>query len=262
MNSLKKLTNNLTPFYQQIIDSRSGKVVGLEALMRVMANNIPHPPSEFFCSLDDLDSAHILTEKMLIKVISDISLIPQDVWVSVNVPMNFISNGNLTKFISRYAAVAKKNKHRLSFEITERGHLNKHEIQKLKHEIEHIKKIGFNFKLDDFGSEHSNISRMLHLGVFDFKIDKIFIDNINTSNGDTIIDSIISFSNTLNINPIAEGVETWNQVDYLSARGVHLIQGFIYSKPEPITKALKFMLNPQPAIPGGENELQANNPAD
>ena len=122
------------------------------------------------------------------------------------------------------------------FEITERDLLDKNngvffdKMQELRH-------AGFSLAVDDYGTGHASISYLHHFPFNYLKIDKIFIQAIGTKAiTESLNDAIISMAKRLNLIIIAEGVETVEQVNYLSENGVRFLQGWYFSKALPIEK--------------------------
>ncbi|MFA0703808.1 EAL domain-containing protein, partial [Vibrio sp. 10N.222.48.A8] len=87
-------------------------------------------------------------------------------------------------------------------------------------------------------------SYVQELGIDTLKIDKMFVDTIETTDVKTsVLDAIISFIQTSNLKAIAEGVETKEQVEYLKQRGIYQIQGYIYAKPMPLEQFQQWLSN-------------------
>ncbi|WP_244248698.1 EAL domain-containing protein, partial [Vibrio fluvialis] len=104
---------------------------------------------------------------------------------------------------------------------------------------------GYQFKIDDFGTGYGGFSYLQKLQIDSIKIDKMFIDTIETTDVKrNILDSIIASARETDIEVIAEGVETQKQVEYLTQRGVYLIQGFVYFKPMPLAQVLQHLKSP------------------
>lgn len=96
--------------------------------------------------------------------------------------------------------------------------------------INKLQSIGVKVSVDDFGTGYSSLSAIQNLNVNIVKIDRSFVDSIDT-NGLSIIKAIMSISNSLNYSVVGEGVETHEQAEKLTALGVHCLQGFYISKP-------------------------------
>lgn len=101
--------------------------------------------------------------------------------------------------------------------------------------ITKLQSYGFKIYMDDFGSGYSSLNMLLDLPVDVLKIDKAFMDNIESSErARNLISSIISMAKGLNIEVIAEGIETVRQVEFMRQIGCDSIQGFYFSRPLPI----------------------------
>jgi EAL domain-containing protein (putative c-di-GMP-specific phosphodiesterase class I) len=101
--------------------------------------------------------------------------------------------------------------------------------------IRHLKELGFSILIDDFGSGYSSLNLLKDLTVDVLKLDKEFFRKGGMAEKDKIIvDGIIRIANDLNLRILSEGVETQEQVDFLTAAGCHTAQGFFYAKPMPV----------------------------
>ena len=104
-------------------------------------------------------------------------------------------------------------------------------------EIAALQERGYHFKLDDFGTGYGGFAYLQRLGIRQIKIDKMFVDTIGTDDlKRSVLDATIAFGLKSGMEMIAEGVETQEQVEYLHRHGVHLIQGYVYAKPMPLSK--------------------------
>lgn len=100
--------------------------------------------------------------------------------------------------------------------------------------LRRIKNLGFQLSIDDFGTGYSSLSYLKELTIDKLKIDKSFIDDIETSPADaTIVKAAIAMAHGLELVVIAEGVETENQVMLLRRLQCDQIQGYYYSRPVP-----------------------------
>lgn len=121
----------------------------------------------------------------------------------------------------------------LGFELTERGLFDKSDTASINRMLE-LRKKGYSLAIDDFGTGQANITYLQHFPFNYLKIDKIFVKTIGTG---AIIESlnqgIIKIAHSLDLKVIAEGVETPEQLAYLKANGVTLIQGWVYAKAMP-----------------------------
>ena len=93
--------------------------------------------------------------------------------------------------------------------------------------------------IDDVGTGHGGLSYLMKLGVDAIKIDKMFIDAISTErHSHTIIETLLELARTMKMEVIAEGVENFEQVEYLQKKGVHLAQGYVFAPPLPASSYL------------------------
>lgn len=121
----------------------------------------------------------------------------------------------------------------IDFEITESAEFN--DMDYLISVLHEIKKQGFRISMDDFGTGYSSLSLLKDMPLDVIKIDKSFIDGIavgEKNNKDMLMaQDIFTIANHLGIKSLAEGVETFEQKEYLKEWGCHYIQGYYYSKP-------------------------------
>lgn len=124
--------------------------------------------------------------------------------------------------------------HRLmKFEITESAYMD--DSSQLLDIIENLQKNGFKVLMDDFGSGYSSLNMLKDASVDILKIDMRFLESFGEeSRGSNVLDGIISMAKVLNMQVVAEGVETLEQLNFLKNTGCDLIQGYYFSKPLPL----------------------------
>lgn len=119
----------------------------------------------------------------------------------------------------------------LELEITESMAMTDPDL--LIRTLQHIKQLGVQISIDDFGTGFSSLSHLQKLKVDKLKIDRAFVNEINDRSGDgSIAKMIVQLSQSLNIKVIAEGVETSYQAETLMGFGCHFAQGYLYAKPK------------------------------
>jgi EAL domain-containing protein (putative c-di-GMP-specific phosphodiesterase class I) len=105
-------------------------------------------------------------------------------------------------------------------------------IKKVEEVLTNLRDFGIGISIDDFGTGYSSLSRLKSLPITKLKIDKSFIDDVVDSTSDQhIVSVIVSLAKGLNLEIVAEGVETREQLEVIKKEGCHLVQGYYFSKP-------------------------------
>ena len=100
-----------------------------------------------------------------------------------------------------------------------------------------LKKMGVSIAIDDFGTGYSSLMQLKYLPIDILKVDKIFIDGIGQDkNDETLVSIILQMAHSLGLGVVAEGVETKEQINYLTNRDCYEMQGYYFSKPLPAKK--------------------------
>ena len=100
--------------------------------------------------------------------------------------------------------------------------------------LKKLRSLGVRISIDDFGTGYSSLSRLSELNFDKIKIDKSFVNPISTQEDAlNIVKLITGMAKSLNMGVIAEGVETEEQLERLQALGCELVQGYLFSKPQP-----------------------------
>jgi EAL domain-containing protein (putative c-di-GMP-specific phosphodiesterase class I) len=121
----------------------------------------------------------------------------------------------------------------LKLELTEGMLL--HDIDDTITTMDALRKIGIRFSLDDFGTGYSSLQYLKRLPLDQIKIDQSFVrDIVSDSHDKSIVRTIIAMANNMNLNVIAEGVETEEQRNVLFSEGCSTFQGYLFGKPVPL----------------------------
>ena len=116
------------------------------------------------------------------------------------------------------------------------------EVEKAIDIMRALSNMGLQISIDDFGTGYSSLSYLKRYPVHTLKMDKSFIDHIADDEEDaTFARMVIGIASTLNLDLIAEGVETEEQLQFLKREGCRYIQGYYFSKPLTPNKALAYM---------------------
>ena len=160
--------------------------------------------------------------------------------ISVNLSIRQLAD---SKLVETFEAICKQHNvptRQIVFEITES--VMAENINLLTSVIHALKTTGFGIAIDDFGTGQSNLSYLSQLPIDELKIDKSFIDKINSEDGEyPIVDTVISMAKAMKLKVVAEGVETITQANYLRSKSCDLIQGYYFYKPMPRDEWLKLV---------------------
>lgn len=220
--------------FQPQVDSMHEQLIGIEALVRWNNKYLGYVSPSIFIPIAEEKGLII---KLGLLVMEE-SIKKGRLWhqkgykygtISVNVSPFELANPyylyNLVTLCDQYDFPY----HSLELEITEG--LDLENIPNGIAIINEIASHGFKVAIDDFGSGYSNLCSVLQINANTIKIDKSIIDVLHEPKTELIVKSIIDFGQNANLNVLAEGVESQEQVDKLRKLGCHLIQGYYYSKP-------------------------------
>lgn len=154
--------------------------------------------------------------------------VPDDFYISVNIsPAHLMDDGfiqDIEALRTRLGTIT------LMLELTERSLIV--EPSQVAEKLSTLREKGVLIAIDDFGTGYCSLSYLQQLPVDSLKIDRTFIDTIDTSSDDVpVLDTIITLSQRLGLNVVAEGVSTQHQLRYILSHGVGFVQGFLYARP-------------------------------
>ena len=232
MEALKH--SEFEPFYQPIIDSRTQEVLGAEMLVRwCKRNGNIVPPSQFIPFAEDSGLIIEITEQLVTKVVKDIVSMNwhnTDRFISINIVPKHIENDVFYHFLTTAMTEHQIPAKNISLEITERLQID--DLKTARSQLDKFFNYGVDLKLDDAGTGYGGFSYVQELGINTLKIDKMFIDTIDSDDVKaSVLDAIINFAQTSKLKTIAEGVEEQSQVSYLAKHNVFFIQGYVYARP-------------------------------
>lgn len=149
--------------------------------------------------------------------------------VSVNLSVRLFQTDLLTELISGTLEKTQLDPQFLELEITES--MVFYDINDIIRQLEAIRKLGVRVSMDDFGTGYSSIGLLDRLPLDALKLDRLFIDDLDTPSKRAIIHAIILMAETLQLDVIAEGVEKQEHIEFLTQLGCHVMQGYFYGKP-------------------------------
>ena len=221
--------------YQPIVKLNSGELEGFEALIRWN-----HPtrgfvsPVEFIPVAEETGlivsiGAWVLREACRqVQDWKNNDVIDDDVWISVNVAGKQFINTHFAPMVKESLTEAGLSPKCLKLEITETAM-----VENLEYAItvmDDLKNLGIKMSIDDFGTGYSSLSYLHQLPLSSLKIDRSFVMRIDEGNTE-IVETIVKLAQSLDLEIIAEGVETTEQIDVLKNLACNFAQGYFYAKP-------------------------------
>jgi len=238
----------LEPFYQPIIDLRTKKLRGVEALARIRnPDGTISGPADFFQALNEPQCANEIDKVML-----DLALRDFEGWkrrgldidfVSVNASSSCIQSDTYVDRVFRGLAEHNLSPGNLKIEVVESVFLG-NENADVSGVLERLSANGIMISLDDFGTGFASLSHLRDYPIDCIKIDKSFVMGLGQDDSNTaIVQSLIALGRSMKLHVIAEGIETQGQLDFVSALGSHFGQGYLFSKPLDAEHLASYMTN-------------------
>ncbi|MDM1335161.1 EAL domain-containing protein [Acinetobacter pseudolwoffii] len=246
--SLENMTRQLTlarkiiqadqiiPYYQPKVRLSDGVVIGFEALLRWQDQDQQvQLPSEIFGAFQDYELASRISETMQLKVFADMSrwqaqgldLLP----ISINAaPVEFLRDDYAEKMLARLSNFDIPA-HKVELEITEQS-LSEHGANYVIRALNLLKQAGIQISLDDFGTGHSSLTRLQDYPVDCIKIDRNFVERMNSDpSALAIVKAITQIGSSIALDVLVEGIENTEQLDTLIHCDCQIGQGFYFYRP-------------------------------
>lgn len=237
LNLEKKLRDAIaydgfTLLYQPQVQSETGKIRAVEALVRLKEGNTG--PAEFIPIAEETGLILQLGDWVLYEACRQTAEWQRNgiesIKVAVNVSTRQLQQHNFVSKVQQVLKATGLEPELLELEITESA-LTTDAIA-VADKIRKLNAIGVLFAIDDFGTGHSSLERLKQFNISKIKIDKGFIKNLEHDNDDAIISkAIIALAHNMDMVAVAEGVETKAQVDFLTEYHCNKFQGYYFAKP-------------------------------
>lgn len=223
--------------YQPLIDALSGRVVGLEALMRWQHEDWPNiGPHRFIPVAEECGLLPALGKWVLLNACKQgVSWLKDDAIafdypISVNLSPKQLNHSDFVEVLLDVLTETQIPPKNLVLELTETAVMQNPELA-----ISILGKInsaGVKLAVDDFGTGYSSLNYLKQLPISKLKIDRSFVNDIGVDqNGEAIVKAILALAHSLNLEVVAEGVEEQFQVDFLRGHECEVLQGYFFSRP-------------------------------
>ena len=235
--------HQLCLYYQPIIDIKTEKCIGAEALLRWPGEQGQiMNPAEFIPLAEKEGMIEQITDYVIDNVFRDLGdylATHADRYVSINLSASDFHTSRLIARINQKTEQYAVRPQQIKFEVTEHAFLD---VEKMTPIILAFRQAGYEVAIDDFGIGYSNLHNLKSLNVDILKIDKSFVETLTTHKTSHLIaEHIIELAHSLGLKTIAEGVETEEQVNWLRKRGVRYCQGWFFAKAMPPQVFMQWM---------------------
>ncbi|MGN0376456.1 MAG: putative bifunctional diguanylate cyclase/phosphodiesterase [Suilimivivens sp.] len=238
--------NEFLVYFQPKVRIDNYRMIGAEALVRWSHNGKLISPGEFIpvferngmiCPLD-----FYMLEQVCISIRSWLARGIEPVRVSVNFSRKHLTNPNLADDIMRILNKYKTESKYIEIELTET--VDESEAGLLAAFMKNMKQYHVTMSIDDFGTGYSSLNMLRTFPVDVLKIDRSFIVDLE-QNSKTVLSNIIRMAGELHMDVVAEGVETFEQMNYLKSIECKVVQGFLFDRPMPLESFEKKLLTKQ-----------------
>ena len=227
----------ITAWFQPQICLQSGRLAGVEALARwVRPDNTVIAPGDFIPLSEEMGISDLLFECIMRKVCGMVSAWrTEGAWcipVSVNLSAHQLRNQKLVDTVKSILEQSRMGQRMINLELTESALLE--DLTAARPVLSDLSSFGVGIHIDDFGTGYSSLSYLAELPVQTLKIDRTFVERLtgSTNNG-RVVQAIVALGKAMNLEIVAEGVETEEQLTLVREFGCDLAQGFHICKPMP-----------------------------
>lgn len=222
-------------YYQPQVDIKTGKVCGMEALIRWQHPELGMVPPSRFIGIAEETGMIVAIGAWVLRTACAQNKAWQDAGfdklrVAVNLSARQFGAADLIENLASVLRDTALEPKYLEIELTESLFMS--DITPAVDLLHRMKALGVNLSIDDFGTGYSSLSYLSRFPIDVLKIDRSFVADITRdANDEAIVTSIIALAHNLKLAVIAEGVETQEQLDYLRRHGCDEMQGYYFSKP-------------------------------
>ena len=230
-------------YYQPQVELETGRVIAAEALLRWLPNQNMVSPARFIPVLEETGLIVDVGEWVLDEACKTVKAIHSSGFdtfrIAVNLSARQLRQADLPQTISSILGKHEIDARFIEIELTESTLIDER-ISKTN--LEKLEQLGVNLAIDDFGTGYSSLSYLKRYEVDILKIDQHFIADINVDKDDDAVTSaIVALSHKLDMQTVAEGIETLEQLDFLKRTQCDIGQGFLIGRPMPLRQLLQWL---------------------
>ncbi len=240
--------NEFELYYQPKIDLSTMTIGGFEALIRwINPERGVVSPAEFIPLAEESQLIHDIGHWVMAEALHQINqwheMLPKGVRIAINVSARQMAQENFAEHLISLAEQFNVPLTRLEIELTETSILIDEVL--VKQHLYALRTVGVKISLDDFGTGYSSLTFLRNLPIDSVKIDRSFVMRLHDDEeSQAIVFSVLGLCRKLDLETVAEGVETAEQVAYLAANGCNEGQGYLFARPMPADEVLEFLRSP------------------
>jgi predicted signal transduction protein with EAL and GGDEF domain len=223
-------TEDIQPFFQPLVDLKTKKVVGFEALARWTHKELGNiPPDRFIPIAEDSGLIHVLSDQLLRQACRAARTWPETIMLSFNISPVQLTDRTLGLRVLSILGETGLLPTRLEVEITESALVR--DIEAAKEVLGSLRDAGVRIALDDFGTGYSSLYHLRNFKIDAIKIDRSFVDRMGVERESAeIVSALVGLGRGLGMTVIAEGIEGNAQDAELQAQGCQQGQGFLFGQ--------------------------------
>ena len=234
------IAGEFVPYLQPLVDARDGRWVGAEVLMRWVHPREGMVGPDLFIPMAERSGLIVSMTRQLFRQVADGlaphgHLLGKGFHLSFNISARHCTETGLFEDCRAFQARFLSHRPELTLELTERELIVSSEVT--DELFDKLHGLGVKLAIDDFGTGNSSLAYLHRFKVDALKIDKSFVAMIGVDAlSSHVLDSIVELCGKLDLMIIAEGIETEHQRQYLAARGVRVLQGYLFDRPMPLAR--------------------------
>ncbi|WP_457792633.1 putative bifunctional diguanylate cyclase/phosphodiesterase [Pseudomonas syringae] len=231
--------------YQPRLCLNTGRIVGLEALVRWRHQERGLlPPSEFIPLAEQSGLIVPLGYWVIFRALKDMQALREQglapLHMAINLSFRQFQDSQLLPTLNRLIEEHNVDAHWLEFELTETAVMRRSD--QVRQTMEALGRLGVRFSLDDFGTGYSSFMHLNSLPIALLKVDMGFVEQMEAREENRkLVNAMITLAHNLNLEVVAEGVETTGQLELLRSFGCNQVQGYLISRPLPMEQLLTYL---------------------